>query len=281
MITIPTTRRFVLFLLATTLAGPAGLRAQDAGAADSAYRLKTGDGVRMQVYEEPDLSTEVRITKSGDAAFPLIGSVVLTGLTLDEATKKLRDAYAADYLVDPKVTLAIVDYAREFITVLGAVGKPGEVPLPERGELDLATALAAVGGLLPQADSNRVLVVRADGRSVTYGGEQLRGGGGGNVSLKPGDRVVVSESVFIGKFVTVLGQVRSQGPLAFPLDGKLDLVTAIARAGGYTELANPKKISINRGGNVEVKDGKKLAEQAAEPFWLQPDDIITVGERRF
>ena len=279
MTTIQTTRRLVLFLLAAILAGPAGLRAQEA-AADSAYRLKEGDGVRMQVYEEPDLSTEVRITKSGDAAFPLIGSVVLAGLTLDEATKKLRDAYAADYLVDPKVTLAIVDYAREFISVLGAVAKPGEVTVPERGELDLVTALAAVGGLTPQADTSRVLVVRADGRSVTYGGEQMKGGGG-NVVLKPSDRVVVSESAFIGKFVTLLGQVRAQGPLAFPLDGKLDLVTAIARAGGYTDLANPKKISINRGGNVEVKDGKKLAEKAAEPFWLQPDDIITVAERRW
>ena len=175
------------FFAAVLALSPAQAQEQPAPAA---YRLKPGDAVRMLVYEEADLTTQARITKGGDAAFPLIGTVALAGLTLEEATKKLHDAYAADYLVDPKVTLAIDEYVKEFVSVLGAVMKPGEVPFPERGDLDLATALAAVGGLAPQADATRVLLVRADGRSLTYGGEALKAGAA-RVTLAPGDRVII------------------------------------------------------------------------------------------
>jgi protein involved in polysaccharide export with SLBB domain len=77
----------------------------------------------------------------------------------------------------------------------------------------------------------------------------------------------------------MLGQVGRQGPLAFPPSGKLDLVNAIAMAGGLTPLANPKKVTINRKGVLTVVDYKEISQRGDRPYPLQPDDIVIVAER--
>ena len=56
---------------------------------------------------------------------------------------------------------------------------------------------------------------------------------------------------------------------------------AVAMAGGLTELANPKKVSINRKGTVTVVDFREISQRGDRPFLLQPDDVITVAERLF
>jgi protein involved in polysaccharide export with SLBB domain len=66
-----------------------------------------------------------------------------------------------------------------------------------------------------------------------------------------------------------------------PVDGKLDLINAIALAGGLTELANPKKVKISSKGQVRVVDFKELSERGGAPILLHPDDTVTVPERIF
>jgi polysaccharide export outer membrane protein len=85
---------------------------------------------------------------------------------------------------------------------------------------------------------------------------------------------------------TIMGQVQRPGTYEFPDDGTLNLLQAIATAGGYTRLGAPNKVSLQR-----MQDGKPViiplnAEQMskdkkAKPFDLMPEDIITVGERIF
>jgi polysaccharide export outer membrane protein len=264
--------------LATAAAGqekptaPAGLDVDS-------YRLKPNDLVSLSVFEEPDLSTRTRILKTGEGVFPLIGTVKIGGVTVAGATRLIRDLYARDYLVDPKVTLTVDEYATEFVSVVGAVASPGQVPIPVSGNLDLSSALAAAGGLAPHADPNRINVVRASGATSTFSQSSIQSGGG--IALAAGDRIVVYESSYMKKSVTILGQVRQPGQVDFPLDGRLDLLTAISRAGGFTELASRKKIAVNRGGKTIFFDMREGKEQVSKEFLLQPDDIITVAERIF
>ena len=243
------------------------------------YVLKANDVVRLSVYEEPDLSTQTRILQTGEAVFPLLGAVKIGGLSIKDATSTVRGLYAADYLVDPKVTLTVDDYAQELVSVLGAVMKPGQYPIPQSGKLDVASAVATAGGLAPTADSKRVSVIRGDGS----GGEYTLAGleKGNRIQLSAGDRIIVAESRFLNRSITIVGEVRTKGQIAFPLDGNLDLVSAVARAGGFTELANPRKVSVSRGGKVTVLDAREMFEKGTKPFKLEPDDIITVPERLF
>ena len=251
-----------------------------AGKTSSSYVLNENDLLRMDVFQEPDLAVAVRILKSGEAAFPLIGSVRLAGLTVAEATEKLRALYDADYLVDPKLSLTVTEYAQQFVDVLGAVHAPGRVLIPASGKLDLAAALAAVGGLGPDADPAGIKVTRTNGSSATYSLTQTQAGNAA-IPLNPGDRILVAESQFANKKITILGEVRTRGELNFPIDGKLDLLTAIARAGGYTELANPKKVNVSRKGKVTEVNARELEKDGAAPYMLQPEDVIIVTERRF
>lgn len=248
---------------------------------DVTYVLRPNDTIRLEVYGEPDLTGSVRILKTGEASFPLIGSLRISGLNVSAAAEKIRELYEKDYLVDPKLTLTVQDYATEFISVIGAVRSPGQIPMPVSGNLDLAAAMATAGGLAENADANGILLVRASGSTSTFSLASIVSGPNGRVRLEAGDRIIVNQSAFVGKSLTILGQVGRQGPLAFPVNGRLDLVAAIAMAGGLTDLANPKKITINRKGKIMMVDYKEISQRSDQPFLLQPDDIITVPERLF
>lgn len=247
---------------------------------DTSYVLRPNDTIRLNVYEEPDLSTQVRILKTGEASFPLIGSVEVGGLTVTAAAAEIKALYAKDYLVDPKLTLTVDEYATEFISVIGAVNNPGQIPMPVSGRLDLSTAMATAGGLAEDADVNRIQLLRASGSSATYSMAAIQGSAA-RVKLGAGDRIIANQSPFVGMKITVIGQVGRPGPIAFPLNGKLDLVNAIALAGGVTELANPKKVTINRKGQVTLVNFLTVSQRGDRPLLLLPDDVITVAERLF
>lgn len=245
------------------------------------YVLRPNDTIRLEVYGEPDLSGNVQILKSGEVSFPLIGSLRISGLSVSAAAEKIRGLYEKDYLIDPKLTLTVQNYAIEFISVIGAVRNPGQIAIPVSGNLDLAAAMVTAGGLADHADTKGIVLVRASGTSSTYSMDSIVSGTSGRVRLAAGDRIIVKESPFVGKSLTMLGQVGRQGPMPFPVSGRLDLVSAIAMAGGLTELANPKKITINRKGQTFIVDYKEISQRGGQPYLLQPDDIVIVAERLF
>ncbi|CAF0703256.1 polysaccharide biosynthesis/export family protein [Candidatus Methylacidithermus pantelleriae] len=85
--------------------------------------------------------------------------------------------------------------------------------------------------------------------------------------------------------ITILGQVQKPGAYALPLERPLNLLEAIAMAGGYTRLADPGRITVKRkeGGKEKVYrvNAKAMAHREVEPFTVLPDDIITVPESLF
>lgn len=267
-----------LFTLSSILAISAEEGANPA--APEGYTLKADDTISLEVYEEPELATTTKVLKSGEVAFPLIGTVRIGGMSIKGATERIRELYNKDYLVEPKLTLTVVNYAPEFVDVLGAVETPGRVSLPATGDLDLASLLATVGGCTEEADRNAITLVRSSGTVTRYQESTLSATGANRVIVGGGDRVIVGKSAYVGKSFTVLGEVGREGPYPFPLDGRLDLVGAIAAAGGLTELANPKKVVINRNGGQTVINYKELS-QSGETFPLKPNDIVTVERRLF
>ncbi len=85
--------------------------------------------------------------------------------------------------------------------------------------------------------------------------------------------------------VTVLGQVNRPGAYEMPSDDRIDLLQAIAMAGGYTRIGNPKKVMVQRMVDGETKifgplDAKAMAEKKdSKSFEILPDDTITVREK--
>lgn len=255
------------------------LPASAQGTADADSVLKVNDTVRIEIYNEPDLSNAARILKSGEIVLHLIGPVKVAGLTVSKANTLIRDLYAKDYLVDPKLTLTVADYSEDFISVIGAVGNPGQFPIPVSGKLDLASALAMAGGATPDADPSGVTLTRSSGATSNHSVAGIQSGS--PVALRPGDRITVKRSAYQGKVAYIFGEVRRTGPVPFPPSGRLDLIEAIAQAGSFTELGNPKSIRINRKGQVTTINLKEMTEKGNQRYFLLPEDIVTVPTRKW
>src|SRR5262249_18401978 len=84
----------------------------------SSYVLCASDVVQVKVYQEDDLESKLRISRDGTTTFPLIGVINLGGKTVEQAAALIRDALAKDYLVNPQVTVTVLEYAKRRFTVL-------------------------------------------------------------------------------------------------------------------------------------------------------------------
>lgn len=84
----------------------------------------------------------------------------------------------------------------------------------------------------------------------------------------------------------VLGQVNRPGTYELREGETVNLLQAIAIAGGYTRLGNPSKITVTRLEDgkpnvIKLDADKMLRDRSSKPFEIKPDDIITVGEKIF
>jgi protein involved in polysaccharide export with SLBB domain len=172
--------------------------------APSGYVLSANDQVAVEVFGEDDLRTNGRLNAEGNLSLPLLGSVHLSGLTLTQATARVTELYARDYLVNPKVNVMLVSYAKRRFTVLGQVNRPGSFEMPDGSPtgIDLLEAVAMAGGYTRIAAPERITVRRhgpnGDEMLKVDGKRLARGSGGANSNFKvlPGDTITVGESIF-------------------------------------------------------------------------------------
>src|SRR5438093_3232719 len=94
------------------------------------YILSPNDLVQVKVYRQDDLESKLRIAQDGTSAFPLLGTIQLGGKTVEEAARYMHELLAKDYLVDPQVSITVLEYAKRRFTVLGQVQKPGAYEIP-------------------------------------------------------------------------------------------------------------------------------------------------------
>ena len=138
-----------------------------AGIETQTYRITPNDTIRVKVYQEDDLTSDLRISKDGSTTFPLLGTLNLAGKTVEEATGLIRDLLAKDYLVNPQVTLTVTEYAKRRFTVLGQVGKPGIFDFPNEEGMTLLQAIGMAGGFTRLARSGKVTITRTAGGRKT------------------------------------------------------------------------------------------------------------------
>ena len=271
---------FLFILLASLFA-----QAEDAAPLEEGrevYRLQRNDSISMTMFQEPAMSRSGLIGKSGSISFPLIGSVDLVGLTVTELEEKLVELYKEDYLVDPKISVIITGYATKSVIVSGAVVNPGGVPYPDEGTVSLAQAIAASGGITEMGDTNRITIVRKKGGSIVTTMNQA-----GEVELLAGDTALV-HMLPINQVIltaTISGEVNRQGEIQLPASGKLDILSAIAKAGGLSRIANQKEATLRRftpqGYTVENIKLRDIRDGKADMLFIREGDILVIKESRF
>jgi protein involved in polysaccharide export with SLBB domain len=175
--------------------------ATSAVSAPSGYQLSANDSIAVEVFGEDDLKTAARLNSEGNVSLPLIGGVHLAGLTLTQATARVTELYAKDYLVHPKVSVTLLGYAKRRFTVLGQVNHPGSFEMPETspGGIDLLEAIGIAGGYTRIAAPERISIRRNTGKGdqvIRVDGKKLARGEGGGFKVQSGDTITVGESIF-------------------------------------------------------------------------------------
>ena len=129
------------------------------------YRIGPSDLLSVAVFQVEDLDREVRVNNAGQVSLPLIGTVPVAGLTVDEIEHAIAARYAERYLQNPQVSVFVKEFASQRVTVGGSVDKPGIFPITSR--MTLLQSIALAGGLDDVASHGNVLVFRtAKGQRV-------------------------------------------------------------------------------------------------------------------
>jgi len=223
------------------------------------YRLSSGDKLYIQVFNEKDLSLDVWLGDKAVISYPFLGDIQAAGLTVKELENYITRGLRGDYLVDPKVTVSILQYRPFFVN--GEVNKAGSYSY--QPGLTLRKAIALAGGFTEQASIEEITTIHENAPSKP----QLISL---DAPLQPGD--IVSVPVYSQVFVN--GEVKKPGSYPFTLG--LTLRKAIALAGGFTTRASEKKISV-----IHNDDPQKKVHGYALDSVVQPGDIITIGQSFF
>ncbi|HEX2101105.1 MAG TPA: polysaccharide biosynthesis/export family protein [Candidatus Synoicihabitans sp.] len=195
--------------VAQPIATPESVTTSRSAATDPAYVLAVGDTVAVTIDQEPDLARTKLIDANGSADLALVGLVNLAGQSVREAEASIADVYREqEYLVKPKVTVAVLDYAPRFVTLLGAVKAPGKLNFPkDKKQWEILDVLTQGGGLLPTARGSAATLTRgpSSGQAgvvinvdldAILAGRRMSAAKRAEFVVYPGDTIVVPERLF-------------------------------------------------------------------------------------
>jgi len=268
---------------------PGKVAAENAGQ-ETERLIQPGDILAVYVYGMPEMSAGlvmpvagtqqvngVQLNGFGEVVLPFVGRVRLGGMTQSQAVAELRKKLVeSGLLVDPVISISIVDSPGRIISVIGEVTRPSQVKAYDK--IRLLDAIAFCGGFTGVA--SHVVTVQREGRqnSITVDlGTDPEKAGDANLFLQPGDTIVVAKEGGI----YVVGEVRNAAMYMAPGNAPLTVMGAIAMSGGlkfsaalahariYRVAENQQRVQINF--NL-----KKLMYGKQKDITLAANDILFI-----
>ncbi|WP_206241994.1 polysaccharide biosynthesis/export family protein [Novosphingobium terrae] len=163
-----------------------GARYEGGQSLAESYRLGAGDKLKVNVFNEPQLSGEYQIGADGNIALPLTGAMAVLGEAPTKVASDYEGLLGQDYLRNPKVTAEVTAYRPFFIA--GQVHMPGQYPFVPG--LTVWSAIATAQGLTPRGRESYVYI-------RTYGeADEKRYLLTPDLRVWPGDTIRVAERFF-------------------------------------------------------------------------------------
>ncbi len=242
--------------------------------AEEGYKLGGGDTVNIRVYEQPDLSISARISQDDQTiVFPLLGEVVIGGLTPEAAGGKIaRLLKDRGFIKSPQVTVTVDEFVSQKIPIMGQVQRPGEYPL--EGESRVVDLIAQAGGVREDAADVIIVVKDEDGKSIKREIDLLRfyaGDMSQNIKVSKGDFILVPKM----DTYYIYGEVRRPG--MYRLEREMTVMQAVSIGGGVTDRGSLKGMEVTR----KRADGSEQKVRLQLNDKLQPNDVLYVKERLF
>lgn len=262
-------KRLLAFLL---LLAPLAVLAQ---ASTPDYTLGAGDTIRVQVFQNPDLTVETRVSESGAISYPLIGSAKVGGLSIGAAEQVIAKALqAGSFIKQPQVNIVLLQARGSQVSVLGMVGRPGRYPL-ETFNIRLSEMVAIAGGVAPTGADTAIVSGTREGkpfrREVDIAGMYLENRPQEDFVLAGGDAIYVHRAPMF----YIYGEV--QRPGSYRVERAMTIRQALAQGGGPTLRGTERGFVIYR----RSAGGAEEALNPALSDAVRADDVYFVKESLF
>ena len=240
--------------------------------------LGPGDSVSMQVYGQPNMTTQAYVGDDGTIRVPLAGPIKVSGMTPVQAAQVVEMAYKdGGFLNDPHVTIGVLESKSQRVSVLGEVRVPGRYPVdPNTTIFDL---LAQAGGAMETA-ANVVYLMRPDGKgNMVRSTVNLKGFSNkdSTADVLPTQTVKGGDEIYVPRAEQyyIYGEVMR--PDMYRVEPGMTVIQAIARAGGVTPRGTERRVKIKRLG----KDKQYVVISAKPGDLVQADDVIRISQSIF
>lgn len=297
----------IVFLLAAGIASPAGAQTNSAapgtqagtgtgtvpaggsGLIQSDSAVGPDDVLSLTVFDVPELTRQLRVGTDGTVRVPLLKKKInVNGMLPGEIeTAVANELKAEDILVDPVVSVAVIEYHSRPVSVVGAVRLP--VTFQAAPNTHLLDAITRAGGLTETAGSDIIVthaITGPDGRATVINQRipanklMVDADDSVNIPLHGGEEVRVPEA---GR-VYVIGDVRHPGAIGVhDTTGNLTVLKAIAMSDGFDGFASKKKAYIFRKEGSPDQDGvpvdvQKILNRKIPDVTLQANDILYIPD---
>lgn len=261
------------------------------------YELGPDDQIKVWVLGADEIPPDkpFRVSPEGDLDLPVVGRVHVAGLTIDQLKNTLTERFSKE-LLHPQVSVDIVDFGSQPVSVVGAFNHPGVFQL--RGHKTLAEVISLAEGLRQDAGwritisrqiANGPLPLpnaRPDASGKFSVGEirvkQWLAGDdpADNIQILPHDVITAT----IAQAVYVMGDVKKAGEVPLKDSDSISVLQALASAEGLGQAAAPQRarivrLSPNSTARLEIPvDLKKIQNGKGEDLAMRPNDILVVPD---
>ena len=159
---------------------------------DAGYVIASSDVLTITVWNQPAVSGERLVRPDGKISIPLLGDIQTAGLKPMELAD-LVSGMLKKFMIDPKVSVTVSQVHRNYVYLLGEVGKRGPVDMAPG--MTFLEAISTAGGLTDFAKKSKIYILRnadkGQQRLLVNYKKALKGEAEFNIALAPGDTIVV------------------------------------------------------------------------------------------
>ena len=239
--------------------------------------ISSGDTLLLTINGEPQISGQFLVSNDGDIAHALLGKINAAEKSSNELAQHVTTLLKDGYIINPAVSVSLIDQKPYQIRIIGEVAKPGEIAYPRDKTMDLGSAIGLVGNMTTDADERDITLKRNEVVTKVSVSELSA------TILKDGDIISIGKLSELGTF-SISGEVVKAGTYVIPREkeGKLTIFAAISIAGGPSKVAKLSKTIVTRNSaNGKTSSITVDAADRSKVFYLRPGDEIEVKARIF
>ena len=228
------------------------------------YTLGPQDVLKIEVWDNPDLSREVTVSFMNTISFPLIGEMKVEGYTAEQIQQVIRSRLADGYLVSPQVTVTVKEYNSKKVYVLGEVNKPGYYPFSK--VTTMVEIISMAGGLTPDAGQEAYILrspEKIDPNSIK---KIISQGQGSGKNKGVGKNNSLPSETSVDSLIASHGKVSVPGKVSAPEKSTATAMDALAKSRVITLTLNDFNQGVNL--NFELQNNDTLYIPKSKFFYV-------------